>query len=79
MDYSLKSQCIRLIRAYGEPFLEYIFALDGAGITPELLSDQEQLVLDELQDVASKPSYDGPFEIEVSFNAMLHFLPTSDT
>ncbi|SMY04735.1 hypothetical protein BSP239C_03948 [Brevibacterium sp. 239c] len=79
MDYSLKSQCIRLIRAYGEPFLEYIFALDGAGITPELLGEQETFVLDELQAVASKPSYDGTFEIEVSLNAMLHFLPTSDS
>ncbi|WP_231442438.1 HEPN domain-containing protein [Brevibacterium zhoupengii] len=78
MDYSLKSQCNRIIRAYGEPFLQFIFALDGENITPELLSVQDHLVLDELQSVASKASYDVTFETEISFNAMLHFLPTSD-
>lgn len=72
-------KCEQILRAYGAPFLQYIFALDDQTVSLELLAEQESTILDELRTIAVTPSLEGTFEIDVSYNALNHFLSPSSS
>ena len=68
----------QLRRAYGDPFIQYIFALDGQPVTPEALAKQPAEAIEELFQVAVNPTFDNLIETDVSYNALDHYLPRYD-
>lgn len=78
MESESARRCNQLRRAYGDPFLQYIFALDGQSVTPELFARQPAELVEELFQVAVEPSFDDLIEADVSYNALAHYLPRYD-
>lgn len=68
----------QLRRAYGDPFIQYIFALDGQPVTPEAFAKQPAEAIEELLQVAVDPTFDNLIETDVSYNALDHYLPRYD-
>lgn len=78
MESESARKCNQLRRAYGDPFLQYIFALDGQSVTPDVFARQPAELVKELFQVAVQPSFDNLIEADVSYNALTHYLPRYD-
>ena len=63
-----------LRRTFGEPFLSYIFGLDDPSVPDRLFESQTPAVLNELVDVAVRPSFSEGFEANACYNAARHYL-----